>query len=95
MRPNRTMMHGSCLVLVVSCGQSETEVPQVPQTPRVSPVPAGAHPVAYAPLANHLPRIVSHAEASELTRMTLWAIGTDGLRERVFDADTGPRNSTR
>lgn len=68
--------------LLVACDRSATEVPQ---PPRLSPLPPGTPPVAYDPLAMHLPRIVSHAEGGELTRMTLWAIGSDGLRERVFD----------
>ena len=77
------------LLALAACDRLGTDRQQTPQTPATPPlVGSDEAPVADTLVANHLPRLVSHAEASELTRMTLWAVGTDGLRERVFDAGT-------
>lgn len=76
----------ACLPLLVACEASPTNRP--PLLGGVPIPPPGTPPVAHRPLNEHLPRIVSHAENGELVQMSLWAMGADGLRERVFDART-------
>jgi len=72
-----------CVFLLVACERSETEQP--PLVRGVPQLPAGTPPVAFEPLNSHMPRIINHSDNGELSRMTLWAMGADGLRERVFD----------
>lgn len=73
---------GLCVLLLAGCERSETEPPPLVQGG--APLPADTPPVAFEELRNHLPRVITQGTGGDFTHMTLWAMGTDGLRERVF-----------
>jgi len=72
------------IFLFAACDTSETQGPDLVGGV-IPPLPADTPRVADPQLKGHLPRIIAHSDGTDLSKMTLWAMGLDGLRQRVFD----------